>query len=1052
MINHYDAFISYRHSDQDIRVAGSIQSDLEHFYIPAKIRKATGKKRIDRIFLDKDELGAASNLSYDISEALDNSDHLIVICSTATKESSWVTREIEYFLRNHSRREITTVLVNGEPEDVIPDILKYEDRIITSPDGSTHTVRIPQEPLSCDYRLSRRKAKKEELPRLASKLLKCSYDELMNRRRAFMIRRMAIIVSLIVAAILSFDAYLLYNHFLIKKTLESSLRNQSIYLANESLDSLENDQRILALQLALEAVPKDSDDSRPVTPQAIRALTDSTFSYTTRDIFSIQDLWSYSMPEAMNDNGFRLSPSGKKLASWDKSGNIRVWNTETHGVLLSLTKSNDLHGVTFMPDDNLLVLSSDQITAYRIPDGTCLWEKLNSLHNFSSADNAYFSDNTLLFITNDLKLMRVDPKDGSEIALYELQNDLNAPIMSVSSLQISPDNKRIAFILYNDVASSLILIYDIQSRTTHMIDPEEYINNFIWGDDDHLIMACPEDFTSSKTPKTDSTLAKTNHVKILCYDPKKETLIWRHDFTSTNKAIRSGFLALPEINAVAYYHANKAEIYSIAAGTLISSHNTNDSIIMGQDPYGDGRPLYVTETGGLASPATSDSITIDPYFKGNLDQVFYNTGSGFFTHSSDSSEIIHYGLHVCDEGLIDLKSGTEISAPEKAYMDDRVLAVLSYESPADYPGVVTSTESKELLILTLADPDTGEQLCRIPLAENGESLRIFNISFLGSEGTHFYVGYTTELNGYRVLDIHPGTGEYTGFNLAEKESYIYGDFCTFSNGKFYYCIKNPSGSAILYIYDPDTKNIAEYTVIDQADGASFDNSPIVLPERNSVLLYNTEETLLYDQSNGSAKKLTVPSDWNTVLNTYDAVRDVIALSDKKDIRLISLSEDLDFLINCPSTPLGICFFTDKKNENKTFLLVPSIDGYLYRYNAETGALLGQSDLSVSGTWDEHAEFRFDPENSLMYLQIGDTLDIFETDTWVEETSIQRCLGHHAPSDRFYVYSHPGETIYSMGYFEHYSVDNLIKKAKDMLQDNEMPNEVKAEYGIEITEE
>ena len=43
MIDHYNAFISYRHSERDIRVAHTIQSDLEHFHIPAKIRRSTGK-------------------------------------------------------------------------------------------------------------------------------------------------------------------------------------------------------------------------------------------------------------------------------------------------------------------------------------------------------------------------------------------------------------------------------------------------------------------------------------------------------------------------------------------------------------------------------------------------------------------------------------------------------------------------------------------------------------------------------------------------------------------------------------------------------------------------------------------------------------------------------------------------------------------------------------------------------------------------------------------------------------------------------------------------
>ena len=128
MIDHYNAFISYRHAPADIRVAETVQRSLEHFHIPRKIQKQTGKKRIQRIFRDKDELPITSNLTDTISHALEVSDYLIVICSTSTKESIWVQREIEFFLRNHTKNQILTVLVDGEdPYEVIPEILQYDE-------------------------------------------------------------------------------------------------------------------------------------------------------------------------------------------------------------------------------------------------------------------------------------------------------------------------------------------------------------------------------------------------------------------------------------------------------------------------------------------------------------------------------------------------------------------------------------------------------------------------------------------------------------------------------------------------------------------------------------------------------------------------------------------------------------------------------------------------------------------------------------------------------------------------------------------------------------
>ena len=131
MIDHYNAFISYRHAPLDIKVAEHIHSKLEHFHIPSKIRKKTGMKRIQRIFRDKDELPITSDLSDTISDALIHSDFLIVICSKSTCESAWVKREIEYFLQTHSRDHILAVLAEGEPYEVLPEeLLKEEVKIL----------------------------------------------------------------------------------------------------------------------------------------------------------------------------------------------------------------------------------------------------------------------------------------------------------------------------------------------------------------------------------------------------------------------------------------------------------------------------------------------------------------------------------------------------------------------------------------------------------------------------------------------------------------------------------------------------------------------------------------------------------------------------------------------------------------------------------------------------------------------------------------------------------------------------------------------------------
>ena len=119
---HFNAFISYRHHPEDIKVAEQIHKGLERYKVPKAIKKKTGGKM--RLFRDKEELPISSNLTDDITRALHNSDFLIVICSTHVKESLWVQREIETFLQTHDHSRVLTVLVDGDdPYDVIPEVL-----------------------------------------------------------------------------------------------------------------------------------------------------------------------------------------------------------------------------------------------------------------------------------------------------------------------------------------------------------------------------------------------------------------------------------------------------------------------------------------------------------------------------------------------------------------------------------------------------------------------------------------------------------------------------------------------------------------------------------------------------------------------------------------------------------------------------------------------------------------------------------------------------------------------------------------------------------------
>ena len=184
----YDAFISYRHSELDKFVAENLHKQLEAFRLPGNVSRKIGRKKIERVFRDKDELPLTSNLEDPIMRALAESEFLIVICSPRLKESLWCKKEIETFIRLHGREKVFAILIEGEPEDSFPEELLFVEETVEKPDGTTEIVRKPMEPLAADIRGKNKhemqKAMRTEILRLIAPMFSLTYDDLRQRHRA----------------------------------------------------------------------------------------------------------------------------------------------------------------------------------------------------------------------------------------------------------------------------------------------------------------------------------------------------------------------------------------------------------------------------------------------------------------------------------------------------------------------------------------------------------------------------------------------------------------------------------------------------------------------------------------------------------------------------------------------------------------------------------------------------------------------------------------------------------------------------------------------------
>lgn len=220
----YDAFISYTHKDLDVFVAETIHKKLERYHIPKKLRNKSGERRFSRIFRDKEELAVSPDLSENICRALENSEYLIVLCSPEAKESVWVQREIEYFLEWHDHDHILPVLLKGEPSEAFPQILCEKQISKTDESGKETVTTVALEPLSADVRGANRKVVFRkcgtELLRLVAVMLGCSYDELKQRHREYVMKK--VVAALSLALILSGEP--------VKKEEYSELFDQDIRL------------------------------------------------------------------------------------------------------------------------------------------------------------------------------------------------------------------------------------------------------------------------------------------------------------------------------------------------------------------------------------------------------------------------------------------------------------------------------------------------------------------------------------------------------------------------------------------------------------------------------------------------------------------------------------------------------------------------------------------------------------------------------------------------------------------------------------------------------
>lgn len=1025
---HYNAFISYRHHPDDVRVASDIHRSLEHFKVPRSIKKKNGE--IKRLFRDKEELPITSNLTDDIEAALRNSDYLIVICSVHTKESIWVQREIELFLQNHERNKILTVLASGEPYDVIPEILLYND-VVDPKTGQT--VRQAVEPLSCDWRMKRRKAKQEELPRLAAALLGCGYDALRQRQKQYRARRNMAIVSTSLAASLCLTAYFLYTSITIqraneqikqaneeiqaanvqiKANLDESLINQSMHLATAAQERLDGGDRLTAIALAMAALPQDGNP-RPYVPEAENVLISALGIY--RDNNQPTAIGTVSPGMNIGIRNFWVTDSDRVLYIYDQRKHLTVWDTDSlkKTAVISLEEFY-LDKLMTLPNDNALVLlglGENIVRCYR-PDGTEIWSWSDC------RDVAYIPENhTVLLIhqveTDHYELIRANADTGD---IYGEPVSLNLDESALSPNGFIVDtlsrNTNIVIRYYSFDKMAFYSVNPTTAEKTEIQVPSAYAAAAVITDDNKFLMMGESEGLGIAGWYGGDRVTSPEVRKIGCYDLNTGSLLWENEIATTVYGVHT-LQVISGREQVLCQDGNIFQIIDITSGETLATCAAGGGIMsvsVGQD---------------YASAVLQDGYVCYYWYNGNYcyevkcmknDISHAASGATWYALHTDSDHVTLYRSVVGEpDWQYDLVLSTTLSnritcGQYLAFQDYSYLYLMDLEARS----IIWQTERDNNELMGFSTDGT-----KLWYVSGKETVCTLNIA-------------TGNVASNQI------TMDVKNPNASIRGKFFLVDDC------LYYMIGGTE-KCLLVSWNLTTQEKITYNLdINTPEDITYWSWEVLSADGDYIWLWGHEQLLLeLNTVTGETIILAEQTSQRPVITVQDT-GNKIAFVNQGVVCTKTPGDDKISEITLDNANAGsVCYSGEK-------LLVLCDNGFMYRLD-NYGNIVSQtklfvdssfSSLLLSNTDPTMVTWQFTQDNKLVLNALG-TGNIIDCETWGVFNSIPYFLSYDEKNDCLICQSPSSICAYPV-----FDTAELIEMAKDELNGFDLSQEQKVSYGIE----
>ena len=1080
----FDAFISYRHAEVDSAVAKDIQHWLEHFHVPKAIQKTSGKKKINRVFRDKEELPLSMNLGETITDALIHSEYLIVICSPRTKESQWVQREIEAFLETHDLEHILVVIAEGEPDDVIPKILTYKETTSVNENGEEITVKEDLEPLGCDYRVGKRKAHKEELPRLAASLLHCSYDDLIQRARQYRMRVISGILATVLALALGILGYVLYSNQKIKTNYENALRNQSEYLATESIKSFSNGDRFTAIALALEALPQKGTD-RPYVAKAESALANAITAYNP-----VRKSETTLMPVGtFNTNGGvkeLCANKGPYVAFLDDTDVISIFSVKKRRIVYSTKTPPEysLPHLVGMTSKNSIIICSDiqsSIICYSLPDCKTLWE-IKPTSRISTIDTVKLINDDLYFVTIDDSIHKINTGSGKESKVYPLSH----------SLENIPGIKKEAAIIITDLGTVfgdyLPLLIQGEMILGKMEESESFFDRafipavlnlqtgevqfypqdnslkpkkaIVTNRGDLIILSTDNDFNHTMTDpfapyEQDKPFEapfynyKTRQT-LCCIEMNTHEKKWEIEDTSEDYEL---FWDLSNIifegksrtiNAIMAVFSNKIIIIDPESGIPLKSVETDGSVITSESSKDIGAHFITREGHLYYLPFNMNSKVVGkttPFYPYRLTSGWIN--KGVWIPNGQSVLRYAYGFQEDSWKPIPFEKPDNVNRRSTAdsLIEDDVIAML-YDSGLLYSN---GSPKKKMKYIDLKKHLEDGDYCSAILGQLSNKHIIVKCSSNGSSGRQLIeIDPKTESAQFVAI---PAMGV-----LLENQHQLAGDTLYSLDCKYN---KNDFNTNLLTLY---TYNFVDqkFSRLDLGQSLSrlMTNMSIsISPDQTMALVSDYKDgkgfIKIINLSDGkyvdvSRDNLITSSDRTISWYTSDKSPTLFAIGDQQSVSIWDQAgKDITQISDFEKPVYDVSFMDDGS------LLVVTNTGYsggeLIHYSNNYSNVLGRTDISLDKSSDT-TKWHF-IDNIVLYLS-GNAMDIINLEQYQPLSVVSFCEGYQVSSDSFICTELGDDHEQTIGYRKRYTTDTLISAAKKQLGDFKLSDTQCAEYGLQ----